>query len=119
MVAVRPTPGAENEGVADFQVTITEGRQFVLRKITFKGNERTPEDVLRGALLVREGEVFSAQDFRESVEQLNGLGLFEPIDADRDSRYRDDDETGDLFITISLKEKSQAAGGAQVPPSNQ
>jgi outer membrane protein assembly factor BamA len=114
----RPASGAGNEGVVDLLITITEGRRFVLRKVAFKGKAGTPEDLLRGALLVKEGEAFSMQQFRDGIEALNKLDLFERIDADRDSEFRTDDETGDLKITIRLKEKTQAAGGSPASPSN-
>lgn len=100
-------PGAE-EGVVDFLVTITEGKQFVVRGIELKGDVPAPEELLRKASLLKEGEAFSAQKFRDSVNRLNDLldlEAFEEVDADKDSDFRTDEEGGVLFITIRLRER--------------
>jgi outer membrane protein insertion porin family len=102
----RLEPGAD-DGIVDFLVTISEGRQVVLRKVELKGSERASEDVLRKAMLIKEGEVFSEQKFKDSIDKLNNLldsDVFEDVDVNRDSDFRTDKETGDLFITIRLKE---------------
>ena len=103
------------EGVADFSVTINEGRRFRLRRLTFASSAEVPEDALRRALRLKEGEVFRAQEFADGVLRMNRLklfdldgGRFEDVDRDKDVEFRADAETGDLEITIRLNEKGRA-----------
>jgi outer membrane protein insertion porin family len=104
---------ATGEGVADLKVTINEGRRFRLRRLAFAGGENLPEDVLRGAMRLREGEFFSARAFAGAVRRLNsldlfGAGRFEPVDRDKDSEFRADEEAAELDITIHLTETGRA-----------
>jgi hypothetical protein len=110
----RIEPGA-GEGVVDLAVTVNEGRQFRLRKLEFKAEGYVPDDELRGAFSLKEGEVFRAQEFADGVLRMNDLklfdldgGRFEDVDRDKDVEFRADAETGDLEITIRLNEKGRA-----------
>jgi len=94
------------EGVADLKVTVNEGRRFKLRRLTFAGAGDVPEETLRGAALVREGEVFSARKLADGVQRLNQLGLFRALDADRDAEFSPDEETAELDIVIRVKSSS-------------
>ena len=96
------------EGVADFSVTINEGRRFRLRGLTFKGCGDGAAATARQVMLIKEGEVFSARKFADSVKEVNALGLFEPIDADGDAGYMTDEETDDLHITIRVTVRGAA-----------
>lgn len=101
------------EGVVDFAVTVREGKRFRLRRLDFGGGENLPSDVMRGALRLAEGEVFSAQGFRDAVARLNELdlfgapGRFDIVDGDEDVEFRTDEESGRLDIKINLTERGQ------------
>lgn len=98
------------EGVVDFAVTINEGKRFRLRRLEFEGGENLPADLLRGAMRLKEGEVFSAQGFRDAVARLNELdllGAFHIVDGDRDVELRPDEETARLDIKIRLAERGR------------
>lgn len=101
----KPAPAGGQEGVADLKITVNEGPQFVVNRIEFVGNARTRDDVLRLALLIREGDTFNRKRLDESVRNLNGLGLFKLIDADRDVEFRSDEARSTLDLTIRVKEK--------------
>ncbi|MDQ3750068.1 MAG: hypothetical protein M3367_13830 [Acidobacteriota bacterium] len=101
----KPVAEKSNEGVVDLEVTIYEGQRFIISRIEFVGNSQTSDQVLRNALLIKEDEPFSQQRFAESVEKLNGLGLFEWIDKDRDVELRTDEESSLLKIRIRVKER--------------
>src|SRR5436190_8925319 len=48
-----------NEGVADFVITIDEGKQFTLRRLEFTGNTFTRDNVLRREVLINEGDIYN------------------------------------------------------------
>ena len=95
------------EGLLDLSVTIDEGRQFRLRRLAFEVNGYAPEDVLRGAFLLKEGDVFGAQKFADGIRGLDGLDLVEPVDKDADVDFRPSEATGELDIVIRLTEKGR------------
>lgn len=84
---------AASEGSVDFKVQIYEGDRFRIRRIEFVGNAHTADKVVRRALVIREGEFFSRRLLEKSIERLNGLGLFEKLDSERDVDYRTPDES--------------------------
>jgi outer membrane protein insertion porin family len=80
----REDPQKPGEGIADFNVSITEGRQFTVRSIKFKGGTRALRDVLRRALLLNERDIYNQALFEESIEKINELGLVATLDKDKD-----------------------------------
>jgi len=89
---VEPTFRAEKgapEGVVDFKITIEESEQFRIHSIRIAGAERGTTDLLARELMVRDGDVFDDELFRQSVERMNRTGIVEPIDAERDVDFTD------------------------------
>lgn len=95
----------ESEGLVDFEIAVDEGRRFTIARIEFAGNKRTSDQVLRSTVLIKEDEPFNHQRFEEGIEKLNGLGLFERIDKDKDVQFRSDTESSLLKLIIQVKEK--------------
>ncbi len=101
----KPDAEKATEGTADLEIVVDEGLRFTIGKIEFVGNGQTSERVLRRALLIKENETFNQQRLNESIEKLNGLGLFEWIDKDKNVELRTDNESPLLKINILVKEK--------------
>jgi len=101
----KPVAEKTNEGIADWEISVDEGQRFTISKIEFIGNGRTPDQILRSMLLIKENEPFSQQRFAESIEKLNNLGLFERIDKDQDVELRVDEESAFLKIYIRVKDR--------------
>ncbi len=93
------------EGVVDLTITVDEGQQFRVRSIKFAGGDKRTTDMLRRELMVRDGEVYNLDLFQKSIARMNGTGLFDQIDVDRDVEYQTDRETALLDLTIKLKKK--------------
>lgn len=101
----KPDAEKTTEGIADLEITVDEGLRFTIGRIEFVGNGQTSDRVLRSALLIKEDETFNQQRLVESIEKLNGLGLFEQIDKDKDVELRTDNESPLLKINILLRER--------------
>lgn len=97
---------SQNQGIADLEVAVNEGRCFSIDRIEFTGNKQTSDQVLRSQLLIKEDEPFSQRRYEQSIEKLNESGLFERIDKDRDVQILSDAETPLLKINIRVKEKT-------------
>jgi outer membrane protein insertion porin family len=108
---VNPTfkdnPTKPDEGIADFVITIDEGKQFTLRRLEFTGNTFTRDNVLRREVLVNEGDIYNQQYFEYSVTRLNQLGYFNPIDKDKDADFRTNEEEGLVDVTVKVAEKGR------------
>jgi outer membrane protein insertion porin family len=64
---IQPTfkenPQNADEGIADFLITIDEGKQFTLRRLEFTGNTFTRDNVLRREVLINEGDIYNQSYF--------------------------------------------------------
>lgn len=58
---------------------ITPGNRIYVRRINFKGNTKTSDDVLRRAMRVQEGGLINVDNVDESTRQLNLLGYLSNI----------------------------------------
>ena len=77
------------EGVVDFQFIIDEGDQFRVHSIKLVGAEASLMDSLKRELLLRAGDIFDDELFRESIARMNRTGLVDPIDDEKDVHYTD------------------------------
>src|SRR6266851_5026234 len=103
----KESPANANEGIADFVITIDEGKQFTLRRLEFTGNTFTRDNVLRREVLINEGDIYNQNLFEYSVIRLNQLGYFNPIDKDKDADYRTNEEEGLVDVTVKVSEKGR------------
>src|SRR3989454_2449674 len=103
----KDNPQKADEGIADFVITIDEGKQFTLRRLEFTGNTFTRDNVLRREVLVNEGDIYNQQYFEYSVTRLNQLGYFNPIDKDKDADFRTNEEEGLVDVTVKVSEKGR------------
>lgn len=112
---LKDDPADPAKGIADFTITIEEGRQYTLNFVEFIGNTNTRDKVLRRELLVAEGEIFDQALWKFSIQKLNQLGFFEEI-KESDATLKPNDRTGLLDIDLKVKEKGrnqiQFTGGA-------
>ncbi len=108
---VNPTfkdnPQKPEEGIADFVITIDEGKQFTLRRLEFTGNTFTRDNVLRREVLINEGDIYNQNYFEFSITRLNQLGYFNPIDKDKDADFRTNEEEGLVDVTVKVSEKGR------------
>ena len=66
------------ENKVDVEFSFEKGKIAYFGNITVKGNTKTRDKVVRRELKIREGVRFSGTALRESKENVNRLGFFEP-----------------------------------------
>lgn len=103
----KDSPTNPNEGIADFVITIDEGKQFTLRRLEFTGNTFTRDNVLRREVLINEGDIYNQNYFEFSITRLNQLGYFNPIDKEKDADFRTNEEEGLVDVTVKVQEKGR------------
>ena len=103
----KDNPQNPNEGIADFVVTIDEGKQFTLSRLEFIGNTFTRDNVLRREVLLNEGDIYDQNRWEYSIIKLNQLGYFDPIDKEKDVDIKTDDEQATVALNLKVSEKGR------------
>lgn len=69
----------EEGGVKKVDVTlkVDEGEPYTVRRINFEGNTLTKDKVLRRAMIIKEGDPFQTELFKDSFTGLGQLGFFD------------------------------------------
>lgn len=69
----------EENGVkkVDTVLKVDEGELYTIRRINFEGNTTTKDKVLRRAMMIREGDPFRLEVFKDSYIGLGQLGFFD------------------------------------------
>jgi len=63
-----------NGNTVDVTLNINNGEQFKVNRISFKGNAKTKDKILRRSIMIDEGDVFSINKLKDSVSQLSQIG---------------------------------------------
>ena len=66
-----------DDNVVDVNFEIKENDQFYVNRLGFSGNITTRDKVLRREVLLREGDVFRLNYFRNSILRISQLGFFD------------------------------------------
>ena len=103
----KDNPANPNEGIADYTITIDEGKQFTLRRLEFTGNTFTRDNVLRREFVLNEGDIYNQSYVEYSVLRLNQLGFFDPIDKDKDVDFRQNEEEGLVDVSVKVQERGR------------
>ena len=103
----KDNPQNPNEGIADFVVTIDEGKQFTLSRLEFIGNTFTRDNVLRREVLLNEGDIYDQNRWEYSIIKLNQLGYFDPIDKEKDVDIKTDEEQATVALNLKVSEKGR------------
>src|SRR4029078_16776 len=106
---VTPVPSVDKETrVASVTFFINPGKRVYVRKITFKGNASTQDDVLRPEIRQLEGAWFSQAAIDRSKIRLQRLGFFKKVDIDTPRVPGSDD-----LVDVNVKVEEQSAGAFQ------
>ena len=100
-------PTDAKKGIADFNITVDEGKQFTLRRLEFTGNTFTRDNVLRREFILNEGDIYNDAAVDISTQRLDQTGYFDPIDKDKDKEIRTDEPNGLVDLLIRVKEKGR------------
>ena len=82
---------------------INPGDEIRIDQIMVSGNTRTPERVIRAALLIHEHELYSAHALQESKARLDELGLFSDTHITTEFSPKPDE----INVRVTIVEKSK------------
>ena len=89
---------------------VTEGKQYIVNRITFEGNSKTRDKVLRREFLIGEQQAFNGDLLDYSVTRLNQLGFFERLE-EKDYEIIKRPRQSEVDVLVTVKERSQQSIG--------
>lgn len=101
------------ENKVDVQFSFEKGVIAYFGKIVMKGNTKTRDKVIRRELKIHEGEMYSGTHLRQSKENVNRLGFFQPESVVFNTiTRRGTDNVLDVEISIKERPTGQISLGA-------
>ncbi|MGA2668983.1 MAG: outer membrane protein assembly factor BamA [Ignavibacteria bacterium] len=95
-----------DENKVDLTIHITENKQYRIGLISFTGNTKTQDKVIRRELYTLPGQYFNKADMFRSLRQLNSLNYFNPEKLNYDFVQRND-TTVDLVYSFDERSSDQ------------
>ncbi len=86
----------------EIKINIFEGKKFIIEKINIAGNTVTNDSVIRGELLVDEGDPFSELLVAKSINEIKGRNIFGKVDYKTLAGSTD----GVKILEINVEEKA-------------
>ncbi|MHB8766242.1 MAG: outer membrane protein assembly factor BamA [Deferrisomatales bacterium] len=84
-------------------IPVTEGESYTMGRVTFSGDLEFPEDALRSAARLKEGQLFRSDDFRKANQAITDLYADAGYAfADVDPRTRVDRQTRTVAIEFAI-----------------
>jgi outer membrane protein insertion porin family len=99
------TPDAERK-VVNVVVRMEEDLQYFVGRIDFVGNDTTKDKVIRREVFLNEGSVFNTEALKMSVQRINQLGYFKPMEGAPDIRPNPTEENK-VDITFKVEEQNR------------
>jgi len=102
----------DNNNGVDVKINIFEGKKVIIEKINIAGNTVTNDSVIRGELLVDEGDPFSELLVNKSINKIKGRNIFGNVN--RKTLPGSTDDLKILEITVEEKATGEIMAGAGV-----
>lgn len=126
---VEATPRTHDDGTVTVEVDVEPGNRTYVRRVRFKGNTATHDEVLRQEMTQMEAGVASSSRIEESRNELERTGFFGRVTADTSPSPGTDDKvdvtytveeqpTGSLSANIGFSQTSGLIFGANVSEKN-
>ena len=104
---VTPIPEVDHEGrTVSVNFFVEPGKRVYVRRIVFKGNTRTSDEVIRREMRQFEGMWYSQAAIDRSKIRLQRLGFFEDISVDTPAVAGSDDQ---VDVVINMKERTSGS----------
>ena len=101
----------ENDSI-EIKINVYEGKKELVEKINVIGNTVTDESVIRGALLLDEGDPFNNLKLEQSIAKLKSRGLFGEIKSEVANGSGNDQKI--IEIKVEEKPTGEISAGAGI-----
>ncbi|WP_371827782.1 outer membrane protein assembly factor BamA [Vreelandella jeotgali] len=108
---VNSRPEMNADGTVDLVLNVEPGRRTYVRRIEFRGNTTTQDEVLRREMTQMEGAPASTDSITQSRQRLNRLGFFSQVEVDT---RRVPGEPDKLDVTYDVEEQPSGSISASI-----
>ncbi len=98
----------DNSSFVGLTTTVDRGEPYRIGRIDFTGNRHYSDALVRGNLLIDEGQLLDELLLRKSADRINRAEIFEPVTA-QSIGIHTNKNTGIADITVHLKERKRGA----------
>lgn len=91
----------------DFDISMYEGKQATINKVTVKGNDKTNDHVIYREIRTKPGQLFRRSDIIRTNRELSQLGYFNPEKMDVHPTPNAADGTVDIEYVVEEKPSDQ------------
>lgn len=111
--AIEPIETVVNGDSVDVEIRMVEGKQFRVRDVTFSGNTRTNDHVIRRELSTDPGELYSQSLLMRSYQRLASMGQFDAASITPEPIPNMADQTVDIRYTFKeiTNDQLELSGG--------
>ena len=95
-----------NNDKVNLKIILTENRQFKIGDISFEGNEKTKDKVIRREVYTIPGDFFARSNVKRSLQQINALNYFNPEKLNQDISL-ENDSTVNIKYIVSERSSDQ------------
>ena len=107
----RPVPG---ENVVDVTINLQEDEQYFINRIEFQGNTSTRDKVIRRELWLNEQDVVNMELLKQSIQRINQLGYFTPIEQPEILPVEGEENKLDIVLQVTEQNRNQFTFGGGV-----
>ena len=104
---VNQTESNVHNDTIDFDISMYEGKQAIINKVTVKGNDKTNDHVIYREIQTKPGQLFRRSDIIYTNRQLAQLGYFDPEKINVVPTPNPADGTVDIEYTVEEKPTDQ------------
>lgn len=99
----------------DVVFKVTKGDKITIERVDIAGNDRTRDKIIRRALMIAEGDVYNADNFESTKNNLEGMDFFEAVKLKTSPGSRPDT----MNVTVEVIEKKTGSLAAGLGYSSQ
>ena len=103
-----------DEDVVDVTINLQEDKQYFVNKIDFKGNSTTRDKVIRREMWLNEQDVMNMELLKMSIQRINQLGYFRPIEEPEITPVEGSDSQLDIVLRVAEQNRNQFTFGGGV-----
>ena len=107
----QPVPETD---LVDVTINLNEDKQYFVNQIDFKGNTTTRDKVIRREMWLNEQDVMNMELLKMSIQRINQLGYFQPIEEPEILPVEGEDNKLDITLRLAEQNRNQFTFGGGV-----
>ena len=107
----RPQSGSD---LVDITINLQEDQQYFVNRIEFEGNSTTRDKVIRREVWINEQDVMNMELLKLSIQRINQLGYFLPIEAPQIEPVPGEDTKLNIVLPVQEQNRNQFTFGGGV-----